>query len=150
MFRHKPAAAVRGQTRARLSFRTRLLRTSQQGAQRGLPRCSTRRSGQEESHFSAVQEQCCSLKSALPIMSGFSSGQRQRTLRSVYFCAFVATACAACYNSPDSTLNRFVRRILDSVHAGLITGAIYWYCVTSFTDLLAIQRPIWYVRMAED
>ncbi|KAJ8462774.1 hypothetical protein ONZ51_g10688 [Trametes cubensis] len=29
------------------------------------------------------------------------------------------------------------------VHAGLITGAIYWYCVTSFTDLLAIQRPIW-------
>ncbi|KAH9896086.1 hypothetical protein C8Q73DRAFT_758634 [Cubamyces lactineus] len=40
-------------------------------------------------------------------------------------------------------LSVFVLWILDSVHAGLITGAIYWYCITSFTNLLAIQQPIW-------
>ncbi|KAL1938051.1 hypothetical protein VTO73DRAFT_12062 [Trametes versicolor] len=33
--------------------------------------------------------------------------------------------------------------ILDSLHAGLITGAMYWYCITSFTNLRAVQRPIW-------
>ncbi|KAI0764197.1 hypothetical protein BD413DRAFT_578231 [Trametes elegans] len=33
--------------------------------------------------------------------------------------------------------------ILDTLHAGLITGAMYWYCVTSFTNLFAVQRPIW-------
>ncbi|KAI0739972.1 hypothetical protein C8Q80DRAFT_1274982 [Daedaleopsis nitida] len=33
--------------------------------------------------------------------------------------------------------------ILDSVHAGLITGALYWYCITNFTNLPAVQRPIW-------
>ncbi|KAJ2988376.1 hypothetical protein NUW54_g9133 [Trametes sanguinea] len=37
----------------------------------------------------------------------------------------------------------FIIWILDSVHAGLITGAIYWYCITNFTNLFAVQRPIW-------
>ncbi|KAI8976296.1 hypothetical protein BD414DRAFT_524569 [Trametes punicea] len=36
-----------------------------------------------------------------------------------------------------------LRRILDGLHAGLITGAIYWYCITNFTNLQAVQRPIW-------
>ncbi|PIL32420.1 hypothetical protein GSI_05122 [Ganoderma sinense ZZ0214-1] len=33
--------------------------------------------------------------------------------------------------------------ILDSLHVGLITGAMYWYCITNFSNLVAIQRPIW-------
>ncbi|KAI0368172.1 hypothetical protein BV20DRAFT_1054168 [Pilatotrama ljubarskyi] len=33
--------------------------------------------------------------------------------------------------------------LLDSLHAGLITAAMYWYCITNFTNLLAIQQPIW-------
>ncbi|CDO70152.1 hypothetical protein BN946_scf185009.g3 [Trametes cinnabarina] len=37
----------------------------------------------------------------------------------------------------------FVIWILDTFHAGLITGALYWYCITNFTNLLAVQRPIW-------
>ncbi|TBU26709.1 hypothetical protein BD311DRAFT_698129, partial [Dichomitus squalens] len=33
--------------------------------------------------------------------------------------------------------------ILDTVHVALITGAMYWYCITNFTNLQAIQKPIW-------
>ena len=36
-------------------------------------------------------------------------------------------------------------RILDTLHVGLITGAMYWYCITNFTNLEEIQRPIWCV-----
>ena len=41
-------------------------------------------------------------------------------------------------------------RILDTIHVGLITGAMYWYCITNFTNLLAVQKPIWcvYARCA--
>ncbi|KAI0641623.1 hypothetical protein C8Q79DRAFT_281903 [Trametes meyenii] len=49
-------------------------------------------------------------------------------------------------NQRDPTLLKssvFVLWILDSIHAGLITGAMYWYCITNFTNLLAVQRPIW-------
>ncbi|OSD02261.1 hypothetical protein PYCCODRAFT_1435582 [Trametes coccinea BRFM310] len=49
-------------------------------------------------------------------------------------------------NKTDGTKLKFsvlIIWILDSVHAGLITGAIYWYCITNFTNLLAVQRPIW-------
>ncbi len=35
------------------------------------------------------------------------------------------------------------RRILDSAHAALITGAMYWYCITNFNNLAAVQQPIW-------
>ncbi|KAM5535301.1 hypothetical protein V8D89_010986 [Ganoderma adspersum] len=33
--------------------------------------------------------------------------------------------------------------LLDSLHVGLITGAMYWYCITNFTNLMAVQKPIW-------
>ncbi|KAI0740021.1 hypothetical protein C8Q76DRAFT_184168 [Earliella scabrosa] len=33
--------------------------------------------------------------------------------------------------------------ILDTAHCALITGAMYWYCITSFTNLPAVQTPIW-------
>ncbi|EIW58225.1 uncharacterized protein TRAVEDRAFT_123436, partial [Trametes versicolor FP-101664 SS1] len=36
-------------------------------------------------------------------------------------------------------------RILDTLHACLISLALYWYCVVNFTNLEAIQQPIWYV-----
>ena len=36
-------------------------------------------------------------------------------------------------------------RILDTAHCALITGAMYWYCITSFTNLLAVNKPIWCV-----
>lgn len=61
----------------------------------------------------------------------------------------ISTVGAAGLACRSMALNGSVRRILDSVHAGLITGAIYWYCITSFTNLLAIQQPIWCVRMDE-
>ncbi|TBU36341.1 hypothetical protein BD309DRAFT_878541 [Dichomitus squalens] len=38
-----------------------------------------------------------------------------------------------------------VKRLLDTVHVALITGAMYWYCITNFTNLQAIQKPIWCV-----
>ncbi|KAI9068725.1 hypothetical protein FKP32DRAFT_1754257 [Trametes sanguinea] len=50
------------------------------------------------------------------------------------------------HNKTDGTklkFSVFIIWILDSVHAGLITGAIYWYCITNFTNLFAVQRPIW-------
>ena len=37
-------------------------------------------------------------------------------------------------------------RLLDSLHVGLITGAMYWYCITNFTNLMAVQKPIWCVH----
>ncbi|KAI0631839.1 hypothetical protein C8Q77DRAFT_1129421 [Trametes polyzona] len=49
-------------------------------------------------------------------------------------------------NQKDSgvlKLSVFVLWILDSLHAGLITGAMYWYCITSFMNLRAVQQPIW-------
>ncbi|KAH9850485.1 hypothetical protein C2E23DRAFT_312878 [Lenzites betulinus] len=49
-------------------------------------------------------------------------------------------------NGKDSSILKLavlVIWIVDSLHAGLITGAIYWYCITNFTNLLAVQKPIW-------
>ncbi|TBU53325.1 hypothetical protein BD310DRAFT_830315 [Dichomitus squalens] len=43
------------------------------------------------------------------------------------------------------SLPRRVKRLLDTVHVALITGAMYWYCITNFTNLQAIQKPIWCV-----
>ncbi|KAI0808327.1 hypothetical protein C8Q74DRAFT_1363717 [Fomes fomentarius] len=40
-------------------------------------------------------------------------------------------------------LSVFVLWVLDTVHVALITGAVYWYCITSFSNLVAVQRPIW-------
>ncbi|KAI0641746.1 hypothetical protein C8Q79DRAFT_290752 [Trametes meyenii] len=34
-------------------------------------------------------------------------------------------------------------RTLDTVHAGLLTIMMYWYCVTNFTDLAAIRTLHW-------
>ncbi|KAI0357246.1 hypothetical protein OH77DRAFT_1435937 [Trametes cingulata] len=46
-------------------------------------------------------------------------------------------------DTPALKFSVLVLWLLDSLHAGLITGAMYWYCITNFTNLLAIQRPIW-------
>ncbi|KAI0667453.1 hypothetical protein C8Q78DRAFT_1082174 [Trametes maxima] len=40
-------------------------------------------------------------------------------------------------------LSILVLWFLDSLHAALITAALYWYCVTHFTDPRAIQVPYW-------
>ena len=44
---------------------------------------------------------------------------------------------------PRAPRKVFVLWILDSAHVALITGAMYWYCVTNFTNLAAVQTPIW-------
>lgn len=36
-------------------------------------------------------------------------------------------------------------RVLDTLHACLISYAMYWYCIISFTHFRAIQKPIWYI-----
>ncbi|KAH9857353.1 hypothetical protein C2E23DRAFT_720490 [Lenzites betulinus] len=46
----------------------------------------------------------------------------------------------------DSAALRLSVWILDTVHAILISGALYWYCITNFTNLQAVQQPIWYVQ----
>ncbi|KAI0707453.1 hypothetical protein C8T65DRAFT_651035 [Cerioporus squamosus] len=43
----------------------------------------------------------------------------------------------------DPPVLKLSHPILDSVHAALITGAMYWYCITNFNNLAAIQHPIW-------
>lgn len=40
------------------------------------------------------------------------------------------------------------RRILDGVHCGLITAALYGYCITNFLNLAAVQKPVWCVLVA--
>ncbi|KAI0641751.1 hypothetical protein C8Q79DRAFT_291347 [Trametes meyenii] len=40
-------------------------------------------------------------------------------------------------------LSVLVLWFLDSLHAALITAALYWYCVTHFTDVRAIEGPYW-------
>ncbi|KAI0739967.1 hypothetical protein C8Q80DRAFT_1201524 [Daedaleopsis nitida] len=40
-------------------------------------------------------------------------------------------------------LSVFFLWLLDSAHVALITGAVYWYCITNFANLAAIQQPIW-------
>lgn len=39
-------------------------------------------------------------------------------------------------------------RILDGLHACLICVAMYWYCVTNFANIFAIEKPVWYVCLA--
>ncbi|KAI0630532.1 hypothetical protein C8Q77DRAFT_1160102 [Trametes polyzona] len=33
--------------------------------------------------------------------------------------------------------------VLDTLHAVLISGASYWYCVTNFTNMRAVDTPVW-------
>ncbi|KAI1782390.1 hypothetical protein LXA43DRAFT_1187674 [Ganoderma leucocontextum] len=50
------------------------------------------------------------------------------------------------YNQKDSVILKASVAglwLLDSLHVGLITAAMYWYCITSFSNLSAVQRPIW-------
>ncbi|RDX50605.1 hypothetical protein OH76DRAFT_1402209 [Lentinus brumalis] len=48
------------------------------------------------------------------------------------------------YNDPPVLkLSVVILWILDSAHAALITGAMYWYCITNFNNLAAVQQPIW-------
>ncbi|RPD52626.1 hypothetical protein L227DRAFT_617661 [Lentinus tigrinus ALCF2SS1-6] len=48
------------------------------------------------------------------------------------------------YNDPLLLkLSVLVLWILDTIHVALITGGMYWYCITNFTNLAAILHPIW-------
>ena len=50
---------------------------------------------------------------------------------------------AGCQTSTYANRSR-CERVLDTFHVGLITAAMYWYCITNFANLLAVQRPVWY------
>ena len=37
-----------------------------------------------------------------------------------------------------------LHRLLGGLHCGLINAALYNYCITNFTNLAAVQKPVWY------